>query len=78
VKGVFTDLGRGFLRVLGVTKMTMLLGFTLATFNLDCIRSFRVNGEHAARNGNEEALAGLLVEFRDHWRCPVENIPGWR
>jgi hypothetical protein len=41
LKGVFTDLGRGFLRVLGVTKMTVLLGFTLAAFNLDRIRSFR-------------------------------------
>jgi len=30
LKGVFTDLGRGFLRVMGVTKMTVLLGFTLA------------------------------------------------
>ena len=41
LKGVFTDLGRGFLRVMGVTKMTVLLGFTLAAFNLDRIRSFR-------------------------------------
>jgi len=41
LKGAFTDLGRGFLRVMGVTKMTVLLGFTLAAFNLDRIRSFR-------------------------------------
>src|SRR5579872_3282746 len=41
LKGVFTDLGRGFLRVMGVTKMTVLLGFTLAGFNLDRVRSFR-------------------------------------
>ncbi len=41
LKGVFTDLGRGFLRVMGVTKMTVLLGFTLAAFNLDRIRSYR-------------------------------------
>jgi hypothetical protein len=26
---------------MGVTKMTVLLGFTLAAFNLDRIRSFR-------------------------------------
>lgn len=41
VKGVFTDLGRGFIRVMGVTKMTVMLGFTLAAYNLDRIRSFR-------------------------------------
>jgi hypothetical protein len=45
LKGVFTDLGRGFLRVMGVTKMTVLLGFTRAAFNLDRIRSSRA--EHA-------------------------------
>lgn len=41
LKGVFTDLGRGFMRVMGVTKMTVMLGFTLAAYNLDRIRSFR-------------------------------------
>ena len=41
LKGAFTDLGRGFMRVMGVTKMTVMLGFTLAAFNLDRIRSFR-------------------------------------
>jgi hypothetical protein len=41
LKGAFTDLGRGFVRVMGVTKMTVMLGFTLALFNLDRIRSFR-------------------------------------
>jgi hypothetical protein len=41
LKGAFTDLGRGFIRVMGLTKTTVLLGFTLASFNLDRIRSFR-------------------------------------
>ena len=41
LKGTFTDLGRGFMRVMGVTKMTVMLGFTLAAFNLDRIRSYR-------------------------------------
>ena len=41
LKGAFADLGRGFLRVMGITKMTVMLGFTLAAFNLDRIRSFR-------------------------------------
>ena len=41
LKGAFTDLGRGFMRVIGLTKMTVMLGFTLASFNLDRVRSFR-------------------------------------
>lgn len=41
LKGAFVDLARGFLRVLGQTKMTFLLGFTLAAYNLDRIRSYR-------------------------------------
>jgi hypothetical protein len=55
LKGAFTDLGRGFLRVMGVTKMTVMLGFTLAAFNLDRIRSFRAkhsideNGQPTAK-----------------------------
>ena len=41
LKGAFTDLGRGFMRVMGLTKMTVMLGFTLASFNFDRVRSFR-------------------------------------
>jgi len=41
LKGGFADLSRGFLRVFGKTKMTVLLGFTIAGYNLDRIRSFR-------------------------------------
>jgi hypothetical protein len=41
LKGGFVDLGRGFLRVFGLTKMTALLGFTIAAVNLDRIRSHR-------------------------------------
>jgi hypothetical protein len=29
------------MRVMGATKMTVMLGFTLVAFNLDRIRSFR-------------------------------------
>jgi hypothetical protein len=32
LKGTLTDLGRGFVRVMGRTKMILLLGFTLAAF----------------------------------------------
>jgi hypothetical protein len=41
LKGTFADLARGFMRVMGPTKMTILLGFTIAGFNLDRIRSYR-------------------------------------
>ena len=41
LKGAFADLARGFFRVMGQVKMTVMLGFTLAAYNLDRIRSFR-------------------------------------
>jgi len=41
LKGAFADLSRGFVRVFGQTKMSVLLGFTIAGYNLDRIRSFR-------------------------------------
>jgi hypothetical protein len=41
LQGAFADISRGFFRVFGRTKITFLLGFTIAAFNLDRIRSFR-------------------------------------
>ena len=41
LKGSFVDLARGFFRVFGRVKMTVLLGFTVAAFNIDRVRSFR-------------------------------------
>jgi hypothetical protein len=32
---------RGFFRVFGVTKITVMLAFTVAGFNVDRLRSFR-------------------------------------
>jgi hypothetical protein len=40
LKGAFVDLARGFFRVMGQVKITMLLGFTVAAFNLDRVKSF--------------------------------------
>ena len=45
LKGSFVDCGRGFFRVFGRVKISVLLGFTVAAYNLDCIRSFRANQE---------------------------------
>ena len=41
LKGAYVDLARGFFRVFGQAKMTVLLGFTVAAYNLDRVRSFR-------------------------------------
>ena len=41
LKGAFVDMARGFFRVFGRVEMTVLLGFTVAAFNLDRIRSYR-------------------------------------
>ncbi len=43
LKGSFVDCGRGFFRVFGRVKISVLLGFTVAAYNLDRIRSFRAN-----------------------------------
>jgi hypothetical protein len=53
LKGAFADLARGFIRVVGTTKMTVMMGFTLAGFNLDRIRSFRA--KHAL-DDNRQAV----------------------
>ena len=41
LKGAFVDLARGFFRVVGKVKMTVLLGFTIAAYNVDRVRSFQ-------------------------------------
>jgi hypothetical protein len=40
LKGGFVNLSRGFVRVFGVTEINLLLGFTIAAYNLDRIASF--------------------------------------
>lgn len=37
----FVDVSRGFFRVFGVTKLTVMLAFSVAGFNVDRVRSFR-------------------------------------
>ena len=44
LKGAFADLSRGFFRVMGLVKMTALVGFTLAAYNLDRIRTKAKHG----------------------------------
>jgi hypothetical protein len=50
LQGAFASLARGFFRVFGLTKITVLLGFTIAAHNLDRVRSFRAKlAEHEAQ-----------------------------
>ena len=55
LKGTFADLSRGFFRVFGQTKMTILLGFTVAGYNLDRIRI--ATGPRSAPRRTAEAAA---------------------
>ncbi len=52
LKGAFVSLSRGFFRVMGQTKATVLLGFTLAGFNLDRVRSFRAKHRLSGSHGS--------------------------
>ena len=49
LKGGFVNIRRGFLRVFGLLKSTVLFGFTIAGVNLDRVRSFRAKFELAER-----------------------------
>jgi hypothetical protein len=67
LKGTFADLNRGFFRVFGQTKMTLLLGFTIAGYNLDRIRSFR-----AKQRALAEAKPKQPKRRRGTWKEIVE------
>ena len=68
LKGTFADLSRGFFRVFGQTKMTILLGFTVAGYNLDRIRSYR-----AKKRAQEEAKPAQPKRRRGTWRDVVDE-----
>jgi len=61
LKGVFVDLGRGFMRVMGRVKATVLLGFTVAAYNIDRVRAFRA--KHRIANA-EDATGFPPIERR--------------
>ena len=71
LKGSFADLSRGFFRVFGQAKMTVLLGFTIAGYNLDRIRSFR-----AKKRAEEEAKPVAPKRRRGTWRELVDLTGG--
>lgn len=45
LKGDFVNIQHKFFRVFGLAKMTLLLAFTLAGYNLEAIRSFLAKKE---------------------------------
>jgi hypothetical protein len=71
LKGTFADLARGFLRVMGQTKMTVMLGFTIAGYNLDRIRSYR-----AKKRAEAEAKPAQPKRRRGTWGEVVEGVDG--
>jgi hypothetical protein len=81
LKGAFADLARGFFRVIGTTKMTVMMGFTVAGFNLDRIRSFRAkhavdeHGKPSERPKQQRTRrrTGTWADVVD----PVETPPPW-
>jgi hypothetical protein len=68
LKGTFADLSRGFFRVFGQTKMTILLGFTIAGYNLDRIRAYR-----AKKRAEAEPKPAQSKRRRGTWRDVVET-----
>jgi hypothetical protein len=71
LKGTFADMARGFLRVMGQTKMTILLGFTIAGYNLDRIRSHR-----AKMRAQKDAKPERTKPRRGTWRHIVDPATG--
>jgi hypothetical protein len=77
LKGAFADLSRGFFRVFGLTKMTALLGFTIAGYNVDRIRSFRAK-KRAEEEVNQsrprpKRRRGTWTEVIEHTERPVNT-----
>jgi hypothetical protein len=74
IKGSFCDLSRGFFRVFGRIKMTVLLGFTVAAYNLDRIRSFKAK-QAAMKEQPVTRAKHRLGTWRDLVSEPDEGVP---
>jgi hypothetical protein len=74
IKGSFCDLSRGFFRVFGRIKMTVLLGFTVAAYNLDRIRSFKAK-QAALKEQPVTRAKHRLGTWRDLVSEPEESVP---
>lgn len=61
LKGSFADMSRGFFRVFGLVKISVILGVTLAAYNLERVRSFRAQ----ASRGSGGTPAASQTPHRD-------------
>ena len=61
LKGTFVNIKHKFFRVFGLAKMTLLLAFTVARYNLEAIRSFLAKkGDRAsADDQHHPGLSGI-------------------
>jgi len=59
LQGAFANLARGFFRVFGRVKISFLLGFTFAAYNLDRVRSFRAKQAELAGQPKRRAKRRL-------------------
>ena len=78
LKGSFVDLTRGFFRVFGRVKVTVLLGFTLAAFNLERIRSFRAKqalSEDRSQDQYHASPSPRKKRRRGTWSQIIEQRP---
>lgn len=69
LKGTFVDAGRrGFVRVFGLSKITLLLGFSIAGYDLDRVRSFQASHRpaqdvvHAGRRKRARRRVGTWLD----------------
>lgn len=82
LKGGFVDIARGFVRVFTRVKVSILLGFTLAGYNLDRTRSFRAELAESeekprrARKRRRGTWAELLSDFADDPQLAGTGPPG--
>ncbi len=72
LQGAFVDVGRGFVRVMGRTKITVLLAFTIAAYNTDRIRAFSLKHRIAARDEPEIEFPPVVT------RRTTRRLGTWR
>jgi hypothetical protein len=80
LKGGFVNVQRGFLRVFGLLKQTVLIGFTLAGVNLDRVRSYRAKlAEVAAQarpHTRQKRRVGIWSELLGELTSPTADRTG--
>lgn len=60
LKGGFTNIERKLVRVMGITKVTVMLAFTIAGYNIDRIRSFVIRKQQTSAKRRRGTWDDLL------------------